>query len=188
MSDITTLLNRWGEGDSSAFELLVPLVYSEMRGIARRMLLDERPGHTLQSTALVHEAYLKLVDQDKMKWNGRAHFFGAAANAMRQILVDHARRRLAAKRGSGAVAEELGVALSIAFEPDLDVLALDAALEELETVDPERARVVELRYFGGLTIDEAAQVLGISPSAVNRDWVIAKVWLFRKLGGTKRSP
>lgn len=182
VGEITELLNRWKEGDQVAFEQLVDLVYDEMRGVARRLLASERNGHTLQCTALVHEAYLRLVDQTRIQWQGRAHFFSAAANAMRRVLVDHARKRLAAKRGNGATHTDLADAyLTIAFEPDLDVVALDEALTEFSLLDPARARLVELRYFAGLSIEETAALLQVSPSAVNRDWAVARVWLYRRL-------
>lgn len=188
MPDITHLLNRWSAGDAAAFDDLVPLIYSEMKSIARRLLNGERSGHTLPSTGLVHEAYLRLVDQNRIQWSGRAHFFGAAANAMRRILVDHARQRLAAKRGSGVQTEELEAALGIAFELDVDVIALDRALDEFAAFDPARARVVELRYFAGLSIDETASLLEVTPSAVNRDWAVARAWLFRRLNGSVSTP
>lgn len=137
----------------------------------------------LQTTALVHEAYLRLVDQSRVKWEGRTHFFGAAAVTMRRILVEQARRRLRAKRGGGAEHDSLDDALTIALEPDLDVIALDLAIEDLAKLDADRARVVELRYFAGLSIDETAELLGVSPSAVNRDWTFAKAWLYRRLAG-----
>lgn len=182
MPDITELLNKWQAGDRGAFDELVPQVYGEMRAIAAHLLRGERPGHVLETSALVHEAYLRLVDQTRINWSGRAHFFGAAANAMRRILVDQARRRLAGKRGSGALHEPLDLALQIAIEPDRDVLALNEALDDLLTVDSDLARVVELRYFGGLTLDETADVLGVSPQAVSRDWTVARAWLSRRLG------
>ncbi len=182
MADITELLNRWHGGDKEAFDELVPQVYGQMRAIAAHLLRGEREGHLLETSALVHEAYLRLVDQTRINWSGRAHFFGAAANAMRRILVDQARRRLAGKRGSGAVHAELDLALQIAIEPDLDVLALNEALDDLLTVDADLARVVELRYFGGLTLDETADLLGVSPQAVSRDWTMARAWLSRRLG------
>ncbi len=143
----------------------------------------ERPGHLLGTTALVHEAYLRLVDQNRLSWQGRAHFFGAAAKAMRRILVDDARKRLAAKRGAGSVAVNLDLALTIATEPDLEVVALNAALDELAQMDPSRARVVEWRYFTGLTLEETAEILGCSPQAVSRNWTVARAWLARRLHG-----
>lgn len=182
MADITELLNKWQAGDRGAFDELVPQVYGEMRAIAAHLLRGERRGHLLETSALVHEAYLRLVDQTRINWSGRAHFFGAAANAMRRILVDQARRRLAGKRGGGAVHEDLDLALQIAIEPDLDVLALNEALDDLLTVDADLARIVELRYFAGLTLEETADVLGVSPQTVSRDWTVARAWLSRRLG------
>ena len=182
MADITELLNKWQAGDRGAFDDLMPRVYGEMRAIAAHLLRGERPGHLLETSALVHEAYLRLVDQTRINWSGRAHFFGAAANAMRRILVDQARRRLAGKRGAGVVHEPLDVALRIAIEPDLDVLALNEALDGLAGVDAGLARLVELRYFAGLTLDETADVLGTSPQSVSRDWTVARAWLSRAMG------
>jgi RNA polymerase sigma factor (TIGR02999 family) len=181
VADITDLLNRWTEGETGSFGELVSVVYSEMRAIAHSLMRHERPGHLLGTTALVHEAYLRLVDQNRISWQGRAHFFGAVARAMRRILVDDARKRLAARRGAGSVAVGLDTALPVSAEPDLDVVALSAALDELEQMDPERARVVELRYFAGLTLDETAEILGCSPQAVSRDWTVARAWLARRL-------
>lgn len=180
-SEITDLLHRWTRGDAQAFDDLVPLVYADLKQHARRFLMQERHAATLDCTSLVHEAYLRLVDQNRIQWNGRGHFFGAAAVAMRRVLVEHARQRLAAKRGSGAVREPLEEDMAVASERDLDVLALDGALQELAEVDPERARVVELRYFGGLSIEETAVVTGTSPSSVTRDWAFARAWLNRRL-------
>lgn len=152
-----------------------------MRAIAAHLLRNERKGHLLETSALVHEAYLRLVDQTRINWSGRAHFFGAAATAMRRILVDQARRRLASKRGSGAAHQDLDLAVRVAVEPDTDVLALNLALDGLAEVDAELARLVELRYFAGLTLDETADVLGTSPQAVSRDWTVARAWLARRL-------
>jgi RNA polymerase sigma factor (TIGR02999 family) len=179
--EITQLLQRWNAGDKDAFESLVAVVYHEMKTIARSLLRNERPGHTLDTHALVHEAYLRLVGQTQSDWNDRKHFFGAAANVMRRILVDQARRRLAVKRGGGAVHDDFESALAIAIEPDLDVLALNEALDALTAIDPDRARVVELRYFAGLSLAETGAVLGISPQAVSRDWTTARAWLARWL-------
>jgi len=178
---ITALLNRWSSGDAQAFEELMPLVYDELKRTARRALQSEHHARTLDTTALVHEAYLRLVDQTRIQWQGRAHFFGAASVAMRRILVEHARRRLAEKRGKGVENEPLDRAASVALEPDLDVIQLNDALVELETSDPESARVVELRYFGGLSIEETAEALGTSPSSVTRLWSFARAWLYRRL-------
>lgn len=183
MADITELLSRWHGGDRSAFDELVPRVYGEMRAIAAHLLRGERKGHLLETGALVHEAYLRLVDQTRISWNSRAHFFGAAATAMRRILVDQARRRLASKRGAGVAHEDLDLAILVAVEPDLDVLALNQALDGLAAVDADLARLVELRYFAGLTLDETAGVLGTSPQTVSRDWTVARAWLSRHLTG-----
>jgi RNA polymerase sigma factor (TIGR02999 family) len=181
MVDITELLNRWQRGDQAAFDELVPRVYGELRAMAAGLLRRERQGHILETGALVHEAYMRLVDQTRIDWNGRAHFFGAAANVMRRILVDEARRRLAGKRGAGAVHESLDVAIHVAIQPDLDVLALNEALDRLTDADAPLARLVELRYFAGLTIEETAEILGRSKQSVNRDWTTARAWLSRQL-------
>lgn len=183
---LTQLLERWTQGDQSAFDELVPAVYGELRRLARLLLLNERPGHTLGCTALVHEAYLRLVSQTRTDWIGRAHFFGAASRAMRRVLVDHARARKAIKRGDGAVAVELDQVM-LAIEPNLDVVALDRALEELAAFDAERARIVELRFFGGLSVEETAAILGSSPSTVKRDWTVARAWLYKRMKGEMES-
>jgi len=183
--DITELLNRWTEGDRDAFDNLASLVYAELKSLAQRALLNERHAPTLNCTALVHEAYLRLVDQNRMVWSGRAHFFGAAAQIMRRILVDHARHRL---RKSAALApphEELDKAVAVALEPDLDVIALHEALEELVIQDPESARIVELRCFGGLSIEETAEILDTSSSSVTRLWGFGRAWLYRRLRGVR---
>jgi RNA polymerase sigma factor (TIGR02999 family) len=182
VADITELLNRWQGGSPEAFDELVPRVYDELRAIAARLLRGERPGHLLDTGALVHEAYLRLVDQTRMTWNGRGHFFGAAATAMRRILVDEARRRLADKRGAGAAHEDLDLAVTLAIEPNLDVLAVHEALTNLASVDAALARLVELRYFAGLTLEETAEVLNVSRQTVTRDWTVARAWLSRQLG------
>jgi len=181
VADITDLLNRWSSGDSEAFDELMPVVYNDLKTVAHNALRQEHHMRTLDCTALVHEAYLRLVDQTRMQWNGRAHFFGAAAQVMRRVLVEQARRRLADKRGAGAVHEQLNDTLAVALEPDLDVVALNHALDELAAGDPESARVVELRCFGGLSIEETAEVLEISPSSVTRLWSFARAWLYRRL-------
>ncbi|MEZ5293510.1 MAG: sigma-70 family RNA polymerase sigma factor [Vicinamibacterales bacterium] len=188
MADITELLNQWRGGRQEAFDELVPRVYDEMRAIAAGLLRGERPGHLLDTGALVHEAYLRLVDQTRMSWNGRAHFFGAAATAMRRILVDQARRRLADKRGAGAPHEDLDLAVTLAVEPNLDVLDVHQALVALADFDPDLARLVELRYFAGLTLEETADVMTVSPQAVSRDWTVARAWLARRLGGPAPAP
>ena len=181
MADITDLLERWSAGDRAAFDEMVPLVYDELKGVSRRALGQERHSRTLDCTALVHEAYLRLTDQSRMQWGGRAHFFGAAAQVMRRILVDHARKRLTGKRGSGAVHEPLDDSISITLEPDIDIIDLNDAIEELAAADPESARVVELRCFGGLSIEETAEVLNTSASTVTRTWSFARAWLYRRL-------
>jgi RNA polymerase sigma factor (TIGR02999 family) len=181
VDDITELLNRWSAGDPQAFDELVPLVYRDLKRVAQNTLQYERHASTLDCTALVHEAYLRLVDQNRMQWDGRAHFFGAAAQVMRRILVEHARHRLALKRGAGVMHEPLDKIVAVALEPDLDVMALNDALDELAEADPESARVVELRCFGGLSIDETAEVMGTSASSVTRIWSFARAWLYRRL-------
>jgi len=185
MADITDLLNRWSRGDQQAFEEMVPLVYEDLRRLAERNLRNEHRSPTLNCTALVHEAYLRLVKQDRMEWNGRRHFFGAAASVMRRILVDQARRRLAEKRGGGAGHAPIDDTISVSLEPDLDVMALHEALNQLAVHDPESARVVELRCFGGLSIEETAEVLDSSPATVTRLWTFARAWLYRRLRSTE---
>ena len=181
MHDVTDLLLSWRQGDAAALDRLVPLVYDELRRVARRHLRGESPGHALQATALVHEVYLRLVDVNRMTLTNRAHFLGVAGTLMRQILVDHARRQRADKRGGGATALALDEALPAAWISSVDVLALDQALEALSVIDLRQCRVVELRFFAGLTIDEAAAALEISPTTVEREWAVAKAWLFRRL-------
>ena len=180
-SDVTTLLDGWRRGDRDALERLLPLVYSELRRIAARQLKNERPGHTLQPTALVHEAYLRLADQRHVDWQDQAHFFGVAAQVMRRVLVDHARRRAAVKRGEGAELVSIEQASDIA-STDLPVLALDAALDRLEKIDPGLAKLIELRAFSGLNNEQAALILDISPSTVKRELRMAKAWLTNELG------
>jgi RNA polymerase sigma-70 factor (ECF subfamily) len=180
--DVTALLDEWNRGDRAALDQLLPLVYRELRGIAARQLHRERNGHTLQPTALVHEAYLRLVDQRRVDWHDRAHFFGIAAKVMRRILVDHARRQAARKRGDNLQRVPLEDVVDRSAMTEIPVLGLDHALSRLEQVDCGLARIVELRAFGGLTIDEAAHVLNVSPSTVKRDWRAAKAWLTRELG------
>ena len=162
MADVTELLRKWADGDLAAFEALVPLVYGELNGIASRLLRNERPNHTLETRALVHEAYLRLVNQSRMHWDSRTHFYGAAANIMRRVLVDQARRRLSEKRGRGVPHDRIDLAIAVASEPDMNVLALDEALEAFAQIDPARVRIVELRYFAGLTLDETAAALSVS--------------------------
>ena len=182
--DVTALLQRWGGGDASAAEHLLPAIYDELHRQAARAMRRENVEHTLQATALVHEAYLRLVDQRRVEWRNRAHFFGIAANVMRRVLVDHARGRLAAKRGGGAHQITLGGADAAPASADdgVDLLALHDALERLQTFDADQARLVELRYFGGLNIEETAEALGVSPATVKREWALARAWLRRELG------
>jgi len=181
--DVTALLDDWSRGDRDALDRLLPLVYRELRGVAARQLHRERNGHTLQPTALVHEAYLRLVEQRDVDWQNRAHFFGVAAQVMRRILVDHARRQAARKRGDNLQRVPLEDVIDSSSTTEIPVIGLDEALTRLERVDRGLARIVELRAFGGLTIDEAAHVLRVSPSTVKRDWRTAKAWLTRELGG-----
>ena len=182
--DVTALLLAWRAGDASAGDRLLPLVYDELHRQAARAMWREDAAHTLQATALVNEAYLRLVDQRRVEWKSRAHFFGIAAQAMRRVLVDHARGRLAEKRG-GAMQRvtlgDAGAAASGDADADLDVLALHDALERLAALDPDQARLVELRYFGGLGIDETADALGVSAATVKREWAVARAWLRREL-------
>ena len=185
--DITGLLVAWGDGDRAALDQLMPLVNAELRRLARGYMRGERPGHTLQTTALVNEAYLKLVGQRRVRWQNRAHFLAIAAQQMRRILVDHARRRKYQKRGGGALQVTLGEAEGIADERAPNLVALDEALAALAEVDPRRARVVELKFFGGLTTEEAAEALGVSDTTVERDWTVAKAWLHKTVAGGKRA-
>lgn len=184
---VTQLLVKWGSGDEKALDKLMPLVYSELRRLASNYLRRERQNHTLQPTALVNEAYLKLIDQKSARWQNRAQFYGVAAQLMRRILVDHARQHRAAKRG-GSDQERLSItsaghlgAKQLATEPAIDLLALHEALEELAIIDPQQSRIVELKFFGGLSIEETAEVLGIGHATVERDWKMARAWLRRKL-------
>jgi RNA polymerase sigma factor (TIGR02999 family) len=179
---VTDLLQAWASGDQAALDELLPLVYDDLRRQARRYMRAQPAGHTLQTTALVHEAYLRLVGQSSVEWKGRAHFFGVASKAMRSILVDHARARNAAKRGGSARAITLDDAGGIAGpQASVDVLALDEALGRLAELDARKSRLVELRYFGELGVDEAAAVLGVSPATVKREWTTARAWLRREL-------
>jgi RNA polymerase sigma factor (TIGR02999 family) len=184
---VTQLLVAWTNGNRAALEALIPVVYPELRRIAGRYLRRERVGHTLQPTALVHEAYVKLIDQDRAQWQNRAQFFGVAAQLMRRILVDHARERAADKRGGGARPVTLVDAMAASPERGIDILALDEALERLTALYPEQGRLVELRYFGGLTIEETGEVLGLSPATVKRQWVVARAWLLANLDPGARS-
>jgi RNA polymerase sigma factor (TIGR02999 family) len=181
-SQVSALLADWSRGNRDALDQLLPLVYAEMRRIAARQLRKERIDHSLQPTALVHEAYLRLVDQRQVDWQNRAHFFGVAALVMRRILVDHARRHAAAKRGNGLRLVPIDEATESAAPNEVPILALDHALDRLAAVDATLAKIVELRVFGGLTIEEAAHVLDVSPSTAKRDLRTAKAWLRRELG------
>ena len=177
--DVTVLLDRWSRGDETALHELLPVVYDELRRLAGHYLKGERAGHTLQPTSLVHEAYLRLRGLDRMRLTNRAHFFGAAAQVMRRVLVDHARARNAQKRGRGEAASQL--TFDAAMESPAELVALDDALDTLSAIDPAKAKVVELRFFGGLTIDETADYLNVAPVTVKRHWAFARAWLYRQL-------
>lgn len=178
---ITQLLVEWGNGDEEALNRLMPVVHDELRRLARMYLRRERINHTLQPTALINEAYLKLVDQHGMHWQNRAQFFGISAQLMRRILVDYARQARADKRGGGAIAVSLTQANSFTQQPEIDLLEIHEALERLAAFDPQQSRVVELRFFAGLTVEESAEVIGISRATVAREWTMAKAWLHREL-------
>jgi RNA polymerase sigma factor (TIGR02999 family) len=178
---VTQLLAKWSQGNLEAREALMPLVYNELRSLAGSHLRRERGDHTLQPTALVHEAYLRLVEQHNVNWQNRHHFFGAAANLMRRILVDHARAHLAEKRGRGLPKVAITEAIAMSREQPADLLALDESLAHLSSVDPQQGRIVELRVFAGQTVEETAEILGISPATVKRDWAVAKAWLLREI-------
>ncbi|HZN01360.1 MAG TPA: sigma-70 family RNA polymerase sigma factor [Pyrinomonadaceae bacterium] len=180
-ANITELLSGYARGDKEALDQLMPIVYDELRRQAARYLRREQAGHTLQTTALIHEAYVRLVDQRNVQWQNRAHFFGIAAQLMRRILVDHARTKKRVKRGGSDVRVSLGDATVAVKGQDLDVVALDEALERLARIDEQQSRVVELRFFSGLTVEETAEVMGISKATVKRDWSMAKAWLHREL-------
>ena len=192
MEDITELLDRWHAGDAAAFETLVERVYAELRRIADGVLRGERAEHTLQPTALVHEAYLRLNGLRELKLQNRRHFYGAAAKAMRRILVDHARHRNALKRGGADVRhvpiDEVRDAVESGLDLGFDIERLDQALGALATVAPDKARVVELRYFAGLSVDETAALLEVAPATVKRHWAFARAWLYRELGGPDSGP
>jgi RNA polymerase sigma factor (TIGR02999 family) len=179
------LLLAWRQGNQAAFEELIPLVYDELRRLAHRQLRGERTNHTLQTAELVHETYLRLVDSSRVQWQNRAHFLAVAAQSMRRILVDAARSRQSLKRGGEQTRVALDAELTIAGAPNVDVVALDDALESLSRTDQRRSRVVELRFFGGLTVEETAAVLDVSPETVMRDWKVAKAWLFKQLNPAK---
>lgn len=185
--NVTQLLISWGSGDKEALDKLLPVVYDELRKQAARYLRRERVGHTLQTTALIHEAYLRLVDQKNVHWQNRAQFFGLAAQLMRRILVDHARTKKRAKRGGSDIRVSLTGAKVLAKSKDLDVVALDEALDRLAQIDEQQSKIVELRFFSGLTVEETAEVLSISPATVKRDWSMAKAWLHRELSSNEQS-
>lgn len=185
--DVTDLLLAWNRGEAAALDELMPRVVSELRRVAASYLARERSDHTLQPTALVNELYLRLVDQQRVAWNDRVHFYAAAARTMRHILVDHARARRCEKRGSGAVAVPLSEADEVAMQQEVDLLALDRALETLAAREPRQGQVVELRFFTGLTLAETAKALGTSHATVSRDWAFARAWLFRELEGARSS-
>lgn len=187
MADVTQLLAAWSRGEDGAFEALVPLVYDDLHKRAHHHLRRERPGHTLQTTGLVHEAYLKLVHQDRADWKTRGQFLGVASQVMRRILVDAARERLAAKRGGGEVAITLDDSIAAdGGTPAVDILALNDALERLAAMDPRQARIVELRYFAGLNVEDTAAALDLSTGTVKREWSSARAWLFKQLRGAQR--
>ena len=178
---VTQLLMKWSEGDQTALDQLIPLIYDELHRLAERHLRHERAGHTLQATALVNEAYLRLVDERGVSWQNRAHFYAIAARRMRHILVEHARSRDAAKRGGGQYKLSLSKVDRITPRKDVNLLALDEALQRLAEIDSQKSRIVELRYFGGLTVEETAEVMGISPATVKREWSMARAWLRREI-------
>ena len=184
--DVTQLLQAWSDGDQGALEKLMPLVYAELHRLAKRYMALERSDHTLQTTALVHEAYLKLVDSSQMNWRNRAHFFAIAAQLMRHILIDFARSHRSLKRRAETAALSLDEAPLVSQEQRTDLIALDDALNALAAMDSRKSRVVELRFFGGLSAEEAAEVLKVSAETVKRDWKLAKVWLLRQLSGDYR--
>ena len=189
MNDFTHILSAIEQGDPQAADELLPLVYAELRRLAKQRLAQEKPGQTLQATALVHEAYVRLVDGETIqRWESRGHFFAAAAEAMRRILVESARRKKRPKHGGDRQRQDLDAEALISPGPNEDLLALDAALLKLAQRDPQKAKLIELRYFGGLTGDQAASVLGISPSAADRHWVFARAWLRRELQGYDEDP
>ena len=180
--DVTGLLQAWQKGDRDALEALMPLVYGELHRLAEIHLRNERQGHTLQPSAIVNETYLKIVDRPAANWQNRVHFFAVASRAMRQILVDHARRKAAQKRGGGQELSRIETEV-MTLPKEVDVIAVDDALKKLAALDPEQAQVVEMRFFGGLTVDEAAAALHISKASVHRKWVVARAWLHRELVG-----
>ena len=187
LNEVSALLAAWSNGNEAARDALIPLVYDELRRLAGHYMALERSGHSLQATALVHEAYLRLIDQRQVRWQGRAHFFALASRMMRRILVDYARSRHYAKRGGAARRVSLDEAMIVSEEKTQDVVALDEALTRLATIDFRKSQVVELRYFGGLSMEEIAKVLKISAVTVRRDWSTAKAWLYRDMRGARRA-
>lgn len=181
LNEVTLLLRAWGEGDALALDRLAPIIYQELHRIARGYMARERPNHTLQTTALVNEAYVRLVDVRRVSWQDRAHFFAVCARAMRRILVDHARSRGYQKRGGGQEALQLDDVMTVDGSPGAGILELDEALNRLAELDPRKGQVVEMRFFGGLTVEETAEALKISPETVMRDWKLARAWLYREL-------
>ena len=181
--DVTQLLTAWNDGDERALDKLIPLVYAELRRLAKRQMRREHPDHSLQTTGLINEAYVRLVDLQNVRWQNRAHFFALCARLMRRILIDFARSRAYLKRGGGAAAISLDESPEIGLAHSPDLVAVDHALEALSKVDDRKGKVVELRFFGGLTVDETAEVLKVSPETVRRDWRLAKAWLLRELRG-----
>jgi len=179
--EVTALLRRWRDGDEAALNKLTPLVYDELHRLAHKYIRRERPGHTLQTTALVNEAYVRLVDQNSVDWQNRAHFFGVAAQVMRHILVDYARQQTAVKRGGGVERFNLDEGLIVSKESAAELVALDEALKALSDLYPRRSKVVELRYFGGLNNKEASEILNVSETTIERDWRFARAWLFREM-------
>src|SRR6202790_5569868 len=182
--DVSTLIRAWSDGDQKALERLTPIVYDELRRLARRYMKHERPGHSLQTTALVNEAYMRLVDYKRMQWQNRAHFFAVSAQLMRRILVEHARRHNP-KRGGAVEHVSLEAVVSVDASRTTDLVALDDAMNALAQLDPRKARVVEMRFFGGLNVEEIAEVLKVAPVTVMRDWSTARAWLYRELSGGK---
>jgi len=180
--EITELLQDWSEGDESALERLMPLVYEQLHRLAHQHMKREKPGHILQTSAVINEAYLRMVDSPRIHWQNRAQFFGIAARVMRRILVDEARKRRSDKRGGDAIQVTLNEAINVALEQAANVTALDDALKTLEAIDPRQSKIVELRFFGGLSVDETAEVLKVSPGTVMRDWTFARAWLKNEMG------
>ena len=185
LHEVTQLLQSWSEGNQEALDKLVPLVHAELHRLARHYMSNERPGHTLQTTELVNEAYVRLIDWKNVRWQNRAHFFGVAAQIMRRILVDFARSRASAKKGGGTQYVSLSEAMTISPERGEDLIALNDALESLAELDARKSRIVELRFFGGLSVEETAEVLKISARTVMRDWGLAQAWLYRELSGVQ---